>query len=139
MKLKTILFILITPLVLTLSASSARAQFNPLSSACKQAPSSPACQQNSKQNGKKTNPTVDIIKTAANLIAVIAGVAAVIVVIISGFMFVTAGGASPGQRGSDPNRVKGARGALMGAIIGLVIIALAWTIITFVTDKLVKT
>ncbi|MBX4197655.1 pilin [Candidatus Saccharibacteria bacterium] len=138
MKLKTILLAFFTPLLLVASAGSAQAQFNPLSSACKKAPNSPTCQQNNKQNGKSTNPTVDIIKTAANIIAVIAGIGAVVVIIISGFMFVTAGGASPGQRGGDPNRIKSARATLIGAIIGLVIVALAWTIVTFVTDKLVK-
>jgi hypothetical protein len=80
---------------------------------------------------------VNIIHTAADLIAAVAGVAAVIVIIISGFQFVTAGGASPGQRSGDPNKIKSARAALTGAIIGLVVVVLAWTLVTFVTDRFI--
>lgn len=140
MKLRLLIIGLFSLFAIGLFATSARADsFNPLGSACKNAPSNPACQQNGQQNGSTTNPTVDIIQTAANLIAVIGGISAVIIIIISGFMFVTAGGGVGGQRSSDPSRAKNARAALTGAVIGLVIIALAWTIITFVTDKLVKT
>jgi hypothetical protein len=139
MKLRLFIASLFALLSLGLFAATAGAQFNPLSEVCKKAPSSPACQQNASQNGTKNNPTIKIIRTAANIIAVIAGIGAVIMIIISGFMFVTAGGGIGGQRASDPNRAKGARATLTGALIGLVIIALAWTIVTFVTDKLVKT
>jgi hypothetical protein len=127
-------------LVLCFSAGAASA-FNPLGEACKtgDASTSPTCAQNAAQNTSKTNPTIRIIRTAANILAVVAGVAGVIIVIYSGFMFVTAGGAAPGQRSGDPNRIKSARAALTGAIIGLVIIALAWTIVAFVTDRLVNT
>jgi hypothetical protein len=140
MKLKMIFLSLASAIFLTISVSSALA-FNPLGTPCQNqnAAKSPTCLQNAQQNGKTTDPTVDIIKTAANIIAIVAGVGAVIVIIISGIMFITAGGASVGQRGGDPNRVKSARAALTGAIIGLVIVALAWTIVTFVTDRLVKT
>ena len=130
------LLLAIIPAVFLVSSSVSFA-FDPFGDACKKAPSSPTCQQSKAQNGKTTNPAVDIIKTAANLIATIAGIAAVIVIIVSGFQFVTAGGASPGQRSGDPNRIKSARSSLTGAIIGLVIIALAWSIVTFVTDHFI--
>jgi ABC-type Fe3+ transport system permease subunit len=115
--------------------------FNPLGGACQSqnAAASPACHQNTQQNGSDTNPTLDIIKTATNIIALIAAIGAVIMIVISGFMFVTAGGASPGQRSGDPNKVKGARTTLTNALIGLIIIALAWTIVTFVANHLIKT
>jgi hypothetical protein len=128
--------VLIMTLLFTVPAT---AQFNPLGQACKNAPTNPACTQNKNQNGKTTNPTVDIIKTAANIIAVVAGIGAVIMIIVSGFMFVTAGGATPGQRSGDPNRIKSARSTLINALVGLVVIALAWTIVTFVTNNLIKT
>jgi hypothetical protein len=142
MRAKLLIIGLFTLLMVGLvAATAAAAPFNPLGDPCSTAPasSSPACQQNAKQNGSTTNPTVDIIKTAANLIAAVGGISAVIVIIISGFMFVTAGGGVGGQRSSDPSRAKNARAALTGALIGLVIIALAWTIVTFVADKFVKT
>jgi hypothetical protein len=141
MKMKLLLLAALSLLALSLLGLPAAAQFNPVGSACQDpiAKTSPTCQQNQTQNGKKTNPAIDIIRTATNIIAVIAGVGAVVVVIISGFMFVTAGGATPGQRAGDPNRVKSARAALVGAIIGLIVIALAWTAVTFVTKALIKT
>ena len=137
MKLINLLLLAILSFVFLFSSATANAAFNPLSDVCKRAPTSPTCQQNAAQNGTSNNPAVKIIKTAVNIIAVLAGVAAVIVVIISGFQFVTAGGASPGQRSGDPNRVKSARASLTGAVIGLVIIALAWTIVTFVADHFI--
>jgi hypothetical protein len=85
-----------------------------------------------------SNPIVNTIKKVANVIALIAGIAAVILIVISGFMFVTAGGSIGGQRGGDkPARIAKAKGTLSGALVGLVIVALAWTIVTFITDKFI--
>ncbi|HVS78846.1 MAG TPA: hypothetical protein VHD84_00975 [Candidatus Saccharimonadales bacterium] len=132
MRLKLFFATILTSLGLVLPVAPAIAAFNPLGSACQGAgASSPACQQNAKQNGSSTNPVANTIHTAANLIAIIAGIAAVIMVLVGGFTFVTSSG--------NPERAKSGRATLTGAIVGLVIIALAWTIVTFVTDKLVKT
>jgi hypothetical protein len=116
--------------------ASAATPFNPLGDACKNAPANPACHQNSAQIKSGTNPTINIIQTAANIIAIVAGIGAVIMIIISGIMFATAGGATPGQRSGDPNKIKSAQATLFNALIGLVIIALAWTIVTVVTTWL---
>ncbi|HET7827356.1 MAG TPA: hypothetical protein VFK97_00615 [Candidatus Saccharimonadales bacterium] len=138
MKTKLLALLLVLLAALTISSASALA-FNPLGGVCSNpdASSSPACQGNASQNGKTTDPAVNIIRTAANIIALVAGIAAVIMIIIAGFQFVTAGGASPGQRSGDPNKIKSARATLANALIGLVIIALAWTIVTFVTDHFI--
>jgi hypothetical protein len=63
----------------------------------------------------------------AYIIAAIAGIAAVIVIIVSGMRFITSGG--------DPAKAQAARGALIGALIGIVVIVLATTIISFVLSK----
>jgi hypothetical protein len=149
MKLRIVIIGLLTIFTLGLLAANSAAAFNPfcttdasgncVSGPCQAQPNSPTCKQNAAQNGSTTNPAVHIIQTAANILATVGGIGAVIVIIISGFMFVTAGGGVGGQRSTDPSKAKNARAALTGAVIGLVIIALAWTIITFVTDKLVKT
>lgn len=91
-----------------------------------------------KDQGTTKNPVNHTIKVATDIVALLTGAAAVIAIIISGFMFVTAGGGVTGQRSSDPNRLKTARASLTAAITGLVIVALAWTIITFLTDRLIK-
>ncbi len=135
--IRRLMAILITMLGLLFISSPALA-YNPFGDVCTKAPSSPTCQQYRKQAASNTNPVVDTIQKAVNLIAVVAGILSVIVMIIAGFMFVTAGGVAPGQRSGDPNRVKTARSALLGAAIGLVIIALSWTIVTFVVHTVVK-
>lgn len=106
--------------------------------ACTQAPDSTVCKQADQQAKKKNNPVTDIINKAANIIAAIAGIVAVVMIIISGFMFVTAGGAAPGQRSADPNRIKKARATLTSSIIGLVVVALAWTITRFIIDRVIQ-
>lgn len=99
---------------------------------------SPVCKDSASAQGDNANKNVVLrdIQAAANIIASLAGVAAVIIIIISGLSFVTAGGAAPGQRSGDPNKIKSARSRIVNASIGLVIIALAWTITRFVLDKI---
>ena len=142
---KLILSLLVVVCAVLLSSHTTGA-FSLFGDACKPgngASQGPVCQQNDKQKKAGTNPVAGpngIINSAVNIIAVGAGVAAVIIIIISGFMFVTAGGNIGGQRaGDNPSRAKNARAALIGAVIGLAIIALAWTIITYVTHNVIKT
>jgi heme/copper-type cytochrome/quinol oxidase subunit 2 len=68
-----------------------------------------------------------ILLKVARIIAIIAGVTAVIVIIISGFSYMTADG--------DPQKAKKARDALVGALVGLFIIAISSVIITFVINS----
>ena|SRR3990167_3087579 len=138
---------LVLPLVMVLFsflAPTANAQFDPLEGPCSD-PASPAydsstCRQKRDQQASGTNPLAGpdgVIQTAADLIALVAGIIAVITIIVSGFMFVTAGGAIGGQRaGDNPTRAREARTVMTGAIIGLVVIALAWSIVSFVNDRI---
>lgn len=57
-----------------------------------------------------------------------AGIIAVIVIIIAGYFFVTARG--------DPAQIKRAKDALRGAVIGLVIVIMAFAITQFVLGRL---
>lgn len=136
MKRLIIALILLLGLVTVLwpAAAAAKTTDDKLFAACAQAPDSPIC----KDKNTSGNPITKTINTAANIIALITGVAAVIIIIVSGLMFTTAGGATPGQRAGDPNAIKKARLMLTGAIAGLVIVALAWTITRFVTDKFIQ-
>lgn len=72
------------------------------------------------------NPIVKNINVAANIIAAVAGVVAVIMAIISGLTFVSSGG--------SPEAIANAKKQLTYAIVGLVVIALAWAITRFVVD-----
>ncbi len=69
-----------------------------------------------------------ILVQAANIIAIMGGIAAIIIIIVSGIKFMTSGG--------DAERIKSARNTIINAIIGIIIIILSRAIILFVTAKL---
>lgn len=94
--------------------------------ACAQAPDSPAC----KGKTETDNPVVRTIRTAANIIASITGIAAVIIVMIGGLSYITAGG--------NAEQATNARRRIAGALIGLIVVALAWAATRFVTDRVVQ-
>jgi len=63
----------------------------------------------------------NVIKEIVDLLSLVVGIIAVIMVIVAGVKFVTSGG--------DSNAVASARGTLLYAIIGLIVVALAQTIV----------
>lgn len=68
------------------------------------------------------------VGTVINILSIIVGVAAVIMIIIGGFRYVTSGG--------DSASVNGAKNTILYAIIGLVVVALAQFIVRFVLGRL---
>ena len=74
--------------------------------------------------GKKVG---SVVETIVNLLSAIVGIAAVIMIIISGFRYITSGGESAA--------VSGAKNTLIYAIVGLVIVALAQFIVRFVLNN----
>ena len=87
--------------------------------------SSTDCPDNGTDNGN-TNIN-NIIKTIINVFSWVVGVVAVIMIIVGGFRYVTAGG--------DSNNVSSAKNTIIYAIIGLVIVAMAQFIVQFVLNK----
>jgi hypothetical protein len=69
----------------------------------------------------------ELIKTVINVISVIVGAIAVVMIIVGGFRYVTSGG--------KEDSVRGAKSTIMYALIGLVIVALAQIVVRFVLDK----
>jgi hypothetical protein len=69
----------------------------------------------------------NIVKAILNILSVIAGVAAVIMIIISGFKYITSNG--------DAQSVAGAKRTLIYAVVGLVVVALAQFIVRFVLSS----
>ena len=67
------------------------------------------------------------VKFALNLLSIIVGIAAVVMIIIAGLRYVTSGG--------KDESVKGAKNTILYAIIGLVIVALAQIIVHFVLTE----
>jgi hypothetical protein len=70
------------------------------------------------------------IVTTSYIIAGIAGVAAVIMIVIGGIRFMVSGG--------DPSSVANARNSIIFALVGLVVIAAAESIFLFVIHTVVK-
>jgi len=69
-----------------------------------------------------------ILAKVTRIIGYLAGVAAIVLIIISGFMYVTSDG--------DAGKVSSARTTLIYAVIGTVIVAMSQAIIMFVLNRL---
>lgn len=65
-----------------------------------------------------------LFKVVVNVLSAIVGLAAVIMVIIGGFKYITSGG--------DSNKVAGAKSTIIYAIVGLLVVAMAQVIVHFV-------
>jgi hypothetical protein len=68
-----------------------------------------------------------IIATVINIMSMVVGVIAVIMIIIGGIKYVTSSG--------DSNNVNSAKNTILYAIVGLVVVALAQVIVRFVLGK----
>lgn len=92
------------------------------------AQSSSLCQASVNTSQDPLTGQTGLIRGIANIMAFVAGVGAIITIIVGGFRYITAGG--------DANKAKSARGAIVAALIGLVIIALADSIISLVLSRI---
>ncbi len=91
------------------------------------AANSSVCTVNKSASG---NPVVHLIQIAADVLALLAGMLAVVMIIISAFTLVTSAG--------NAEAVTNSRKRIVNSLIGLVIIALAWTIIRLVTGRIIQ-
>ena len=130
--------LLFAPALTGLAASS-----NPLDQACNtnaETKKSPLCQQAQTQG--TTNPVSGpggVINKAANIIALVVGIGAVIMILIGGFEFITAGGTGfKAAPGAGPTKAAKARARISSALIGLVVVALAWAIVRLITDRVLR-
>ncbi|GAC1392779.1 MAG: hypothetical protein NVSMB46_09500 [Candidatus Saccharimonadales bacterium] len=86
------------------------------------------CNTNTNQNPIVGNGKGGIFVTIANVISFFAGIAAVIIIIIAGLQYILSNG--------DNAKVSSAKNTILYAIIGLVVITLAQTIIRFTIGRL---
>jgi len=87
--------------------------------------SSPVC-----QAPDKGNPVINAIRIATNIVALLAGVLAVFMIILSGFTMITSAG--------KEEAVANSRKRITSAVIGLIIVALSWTLVRFITDNVIQ-
>ena len=88
----------------------------------------PVCQDVQSQSNSSGNLVVQIITDVINVLSVLVGAVAVIMIIISGIRMVTSSG--------NPDAVSGARSNLFAALIGIAIVVLAQTIVIFVLNNI---
>lgn len=69
----------------------------------------------------------DIITKGVDILSIIIGVVAVVMIMVGGLKYITSGG--------DANSITGAKNTILYAIIGLVVVALAQIIVKFVLAK----
>ncbi len=78
--------------------------------------------------GSASNTAItNIIAAILRILSFIVGVAAVVMVLVSGFKYVTSGG--------DASKIASAKTTLVYAIVGLVVVALAQAIVFFVVNS----
>jgi hypothetical protein len=68
-----------------------------------------------------------MVEQIINIMSLVVGVVAVVMIIIGGFKYVTSGG--------DSGNVTGAKNTILYAVVGLVVVALAQVIVRFVVDR----
>jgi hypothetical protein len=69
----------------------------------------------------------DVVQAVLRILSVIAGIASVIMIMISGYKYLTSGG--------DPGKVSSAKNTLVYAIIGIIIVAFSQFIAQFVIKQ----
>jgi hypothetical protein len=97
--------------------------------ACTDNSSATACSENNPSRNTIYGPN-GIITKVANILAIIVGIAAVIVIIVAGIQYMVSTG--------DPTKVNNAKNAIIYAIVGLVVAVLARTLVIFIIGKLGK-
>ena len=145
-KLKIILltFLSASNLLFLTGSVALAAPSNPLEQACNtnaQTKDSPLCKQAAGQGTEDpiAGPN-GVINKAANIIAIITAIGAVIMILIGAFEFVTAGGTGfkSAVAGAAPTRVAKARARIASGLIGLVVVALAWALVRLITDRVLR-
>jgi cytochrome bd-type quinol oxidase subunit 2 len=127
-RLRYLVMVLASMAVLLAPATPALAATDPFGGVCSNPGTSDAavCKDKTTKN-PITGPNGLIIK-ATRVLAVIAGVAAVIMIIVSGLRYILSEG--------DPAKASQARNGLIYALVGLIVIIAAQSIITFVIDRI---
>ena len=67
------------------------------------------------------------VKTAISLLSYVAGIAAVFMIIVAGVRYITSNG--------DPSGVKGAKDAIIYAIVGIIVVVISQSIVKFVLNS----
>ena len=125
--IKLLLVTLLSAASLSLVAAPAVLAADLFEDACSDNPNATVCQ----DAGGGSNPIYGpdgIVTVVVNILSIIIGVAAVIVIIIAGIQYMLSTG--------DPTKVNNSKNAILYAVVGLAIAAAARAIVVFVLSKL---
>lgn len=128
--LKLLLATFVGVFVIGLPIASPILAVDVLDPACDAAPSSTLCKSKKSQTpgSNSVYGKGSVLAKITSLIALVTGVAAVIMIIIGGLRYVLANG--------DPQSINGAKDTILYSLIGLVIAATAQGIVVFVFNRL---
>lgn len=120
-------------LLLILLPIHTNAQFDPLGQVCDTTSTATVCRDKAAGVGQNTSSNKiygadGIFTKAVNIVSILIGIAAVIMMLIGGFKYITAGG--------DANQVKNARRTVIFAAVGVLTALFAQGMILFVFNKL---
>lgn len=127
LRMLAVLFACLGVLVLATVPQHAMA-YDPLDAACSSADTKDSATCGSRTTKNPLTGSDGLLMRITYVIAAIAGFTAVLIIIISGARYMTAGG--------DTKKAADARNALIGALVGLAIISLAGLIIMFVVSRI---
>jgi hypothetical protein len=79
--------------------------------------------------GSEASSMPEVVKSAINILLYVAGVIAVIIIVVGGLRFVTSEG--------DAQAANKAKNAVIYALTGLVVAVLAYALVNFILDKII--
>ena len=82
----------------------------------------------SEMKGKSIDGKDGLIKTVVNILLWAVGILSVIMIIFSGFRYITSAG--------DASKTKSARSTLIYSVVGLIVAIMAWAIVNMVINRL---
>jgi len=127
LRVKYLLVVLAVPLLVT-SSAAAWNPFGALDNSCKNASDSAVCQDRGKGGKNPLTGNDGIVMNVINILAVVAGIAAVIIIVLAGLKMVQASGST--------DDIASARRTIIYAIVGLVVIVLSRSLLALVLSKL---
>ncbi len=123
-----VLFGLIGVLQFSVVPGLSHAQFDPLGESCRgEASQSDICQGRNTGGNNPISGNNGVLTRVVNILSIVVSIAAVIIIIVAGIRFTTSGG--------DSNAVKSARDSIIYALVGIVVVLLARSIILYVVSR----
>lgn len=122
---------MLTGLVCAGALSPVSAQFDLFEDTCKNNPNATVCQEsstNQTQNDNRIYGPNGIVSTIVNLLSIVIGFAAIVVIIVAGIQYMLSTG--------DPTKVNNAKNAILYALVGLVVAVIARVVVVFIINKL---